>query len=325
MGMWSMGGYGRNRRKFQWLSPIVSSMPTISWSDDCQVDEYSQRMIETLVTEERAATSELAENSNLGNTDSGRRKVRYRLDEHLIPGGLVKEIQSADRERVFAQTDAALDFLAAHADKIRESKTLDSVDETAKSALEIARDASETVDERVSSIAGKVGSTTQKVENLHDHADRNSENIRNLLNRLYEFQDSISDLSSRIDEVNNTQQELQSAIEEVRTSVDEVEEPDSIDQQLEPIEDMTETLRHTLATAMDDIEQLETNQRSLEMEIESARSNRRDLVSQIESIQRQNKKAGKERNKLSEKYERLNERVESLENQSLIDIGLRGN
>jgi len=61
----------RSRRKFYGISSIVSPMPKIQWSDNCQVDEYSQRMIETLVKNKRVATSELAENSNLGNTDGG--------------------------------------------------------------------------------------------------------------------------------------------------------------------------------------------------------------------------------------------------------------
>jgi chromosome segregation ATPase len=319
-----MGGYRRNRRKFQYLSLIVSPMPTISWSDDCQVDEYSQRMIETLVKEKRASTSELAENSNLGNTDSGRRKVRYRLDEHLIPGGLVKEIQSADRERVFAQTDGALDFLAAHADEIRESKTLDSVDETAKSALEIANDASETVDERVSSIAGKVGSITQKVEELDDRAPA-PETFNRLEMGIDEIDETTLDLKSRINEVEEIQRELQSDLEELRSTIDEDKETGHLDQQLKSIEEMVDSLESDLSNASAEIERIESTQESLKVEIDTAEYNREILADRIETLQRRYKKAIKERNKLSEQQDQLRERVKTLEEQGAIDFVLGDN
>jgi chromosome segregation ATPase len=299
-------------------------MPTISWSDDCQVDEFSQRMIETLVKKERTSTSELAENSDLRNTDAGRRKVRYRLDNHLIPGGLAKEIQSADRERVFAQTDASLDFLAAHAEEIQESKTLDSVDETAKSAIEIAKDASETVDERVSSIAGEVGATTQRVEDLKTQSDQNAENITQISNGLEHFDDSISELRNRIDDIDEIQDELEGDVDELHTAVDDIEVPDDIAQRVEQMEDLTSTLRNFLTTAMADIEELEDEQQNLERDVEETESELEEFKNQIEQVHTQITEARRERSELLEQQQKLSERVKALENQGLIDIGLSG-
>ena len=221
--MWLNGYFTEIEGNLKAQKWAVYTVPTIKFEGKYKIDEYSQRMIDVLVRQERAATSELAATAFGEATDNARRKVRYRVDEHLLPASLVSEEDTDYDERVFAVTETGLDFVSRHADAIRESGSLERIDETAQNALETA----ELVDSRIDSVSGTVGSIKRNISGIDEEIDEVRETVYKLDSEVYEVKKATKrhdKLPARIDQNDDRVSGLESDLADAHERIDDVEE-----------------------------------------------------------------------------------------------------
>jgi archaellum component FlaC len=122
-------------------------MAPVKECGEYKIDEHSQRMLLELSRGE-ATTGELVAPGGFGEGEY--QKVKYRMDEHLIPAGLVEEVPYSGRyehnstPRQFALTRAGREWLREQ-DELGFPATVEAAVEDAGEALEAAESAKSSV------------------------------------------------------------------------------------------------------------------------------------------------------------------------------------
>lgn len=158
--------------------------------DGNRVDRASQVMLGTLADKDGwVYGSQLREEADLGEN----RQVFYRMEEYLLPAGLVEEHDREPREqghqqpRQFRLTAAGTEWVADHAEAIARPATREEVQELARESHEAATSAKESV-----------------------------QNYRKKVHRLKERTEDLEELQERVEDIETQTDHQQSAIDGIR-------------------------------------------------------------------------------------------------------------
>ena len=204
-----------------------------------KIDRPSQKMLLALNKRDSLRGSSLRESAEL----SQNTQVFYRMEEHLIPAGLVQEHDRRHEQdqRRFSLTQHGASWLDAHQEEVELPKSRVETQQMAHEALEEASSAKNSVQsyrQKVSRIDDKVGDTEDDVDELVEKvgdvevtAGQNRGSINGLARRKADESDVENldeELKSRIENVREQQQEsvnyLGEKIEELREEIADLQQ-----------------------------------------------------------------------------------------------------
>ncbi len=148
-------------------------MGELLWIGENRVDRASQWMLGALVEADVLNTTELRWKTDL----SQNAQVSHRLENHLIPSGLVEEIGREARPggtkdvRRFQMTSDGREWVADHAETLAEPATIEEMREAAREARSDAASAKESVQSyrrKVHRLKRRVEDVEGEVEELED-------------------------------------------------------------------------------------------------------------------------------------------------------------
>lgn len=131
--------------KLSWAVRV--SMGELLWADENRIDRASQRMLRGLAESEVLNTTELRHRTDL----SQNAQVSHRLENHLIPAGLVDEIEREARPggtkdvRRFRLTTDGHEWVAERSEELDEVVTIEEVRAAAREARSDASSAKDSV------------------------------------------------------------------------------------------------------------------------------------------------------------------------------------
>ena len=220
-------------------------MPTISHGENCRVDEVSQRALVELEERGPVGTTGLAQ-AAVGEVEDGAlRRVRYRMDEHLIPGGLAYEVANEGDERVFELTPLGKQFLDENRDAVESVGVVRELAADAETAAEKAERAAERVDgmmSRIKSVEGTAGAASRDVSRLKDEL----EELREVVHGVE------SDVSSIEYKVKGIKSDSDSAR---RNAAEAAERSGEVEAEMEGLRSEILETREDLSERIDDLEE----------------------------------------------------------------------
>ena len=226
-------------------------MSELLWVGENRVDRASQRMLEALAGTDVLNTTELRWKTNL----SKNAQVSHRLENHLIPGGLVKELEREARPggtkdvRRFQLTATGCEWVADHAETLAEPATIEEVRVASREARSDAASAKESVQSyrrKVHRLKRRVENVEGEIEELEDwrssqvmttdmmwarykEALREDQVYEAIDERLTEALEPVADRSDvratdeQVAELATTVERLEAELETMRRLEDEVE------------------------------------------------------------------------------------------------------
>lgn len=220
-------------------------MPTIAYGDNYRVDEVSQRALVELEERGAVGTTGLAA-AAVGDVEDGSlRRVRYRMDEHLIPGGLASEVESDDDERVYELNPLGKRFLDEHRDAVESVGVVRELAADAETAAEQAERAAERVDgmmSRIKSVEGTAGAASRDVSKLKDD--------------LEELRDTVNGLRSEASSVEKRMKSVETRVSLARDDAREAaERSEEVEAEMEELRSEISETRDELSERIDDLEQ----------------------------------------------------------------------
>ena len=227
-------------RNFTVPATALMGMPTIAHGENCRVDEISQRALVELEERGAVGTTALAE-AAVGDVEAGSlRRVRYRMDEHLIPGMLVDEVVSEDDERVFELTGLGEKFLDENREAVESVGVVRELAADAETAAEQAAEAAERVDgmfSRLKSVEGTAGAASRDVSKLKDELEELRETVHGVESDVSSVKSKLRRMGSDVSYARETAAEASKRSEEVEAEMEELREEIS-----ENREDLTERI-----------------------------------------------------------------------------------
>jgi len=214
-----------------------------------KIDADSARILHylnNLDTAEYATSRELLEATNLSNTT----QVCYRLDEHLIPGGLACERPYAEVEghNEGDEWHGPREFMAS-------AWTQHWVEQHGSSPLPVT----EEVQQARRDLERQIGSIEQRVDEV--------------VSSVEQIDEQLEALSGRIGGVKSQQREQSGRLDDVEARIDEVAGDDEIAEQVEEVEQAV----GQLSGRLDQVESLLGEQDALRERIESLRGDLDDV------------------------------------------------
>ncbi len=211
----------------------------IKMDDGTRIDRPSQKILTRLNQVDWMHTGTLQNAAELSQNG----QVLYRLEEHLIPGGLVEEgKRRTDQDtRRFRLTRTGGEWLDAHQEEVARPASRVETQQMAHEALEEASSAKESVQnyrKKVSRIDGKVNDVEDDVDELEEQTDSidtsveyHSGSLQGLRDRKADeadVEDLDDEMNSRIEELKEQQKEsvnyLGGKIEELREEIAELQQ-----------------------------------------------------------------------------------------------------
>mgnify|MGYP006287389839 CR=1 FL=1 len=237
-GLWRAAVGTRIGGKFTVTARPTIGMPTIAYADNYRVDEVSQRALVELEERGAVGTTGLAA-AAVGDVEDGSlRRIRYRMDKHLIPGGLASEVESDDDERVYELNPLGKRFLDEHRDAVESVGVVRELAADAETAAEQAERAAERVDgmmSRIKSVEGTAGAASRDVGELKDG--------------LEELRDTVNGLRSEVSSVDKRMKSVETRVSLARDDAREAAE------RSEEVEAEISETRDELSERIDDLEQ----------------------------------------------------------------------
>lgn len=193
--------------------------------ENCRIDEYSQRMLLELHGEASVGTGELVRAA--GFEEGAYQKVKYRMEEHLIPAGLVRELpeessRGPDRARRFTLTRDGSQWVSERFGDLGKPATVDEAVEDAGEALKAANSAKESVQKyrkRVHRWQKKVKAVEEDVEELqrvHRTAWGESWEVEQLHEKVDELSEGLEEIEELEESVGEIEERVRVLEEEMR-------------------------------------------------------------------------------------------------------------
>lgn len=244
-GLWRGAAGARIAGNFTVAATALMSMPTIAHGENYRADEVSQRALVELEERGAVGTTGLA-SAAVGDVEDGSlRRVRYRMDEHLIPGGLASEVESEDDERVFELTPLGKRFLDEHREEVESVGVVRELAADAETAAEQAKKAAERVDgmlSRLKSVEGTAGAASRDVSKLKDELEELRETVHAVESDVSSVEYKVKRIKSNSDSARRNAVEAAERSEEVKAEMEELRE------------EISET-REDLSERIDDLEE----------------------------------------------------------------------
>lgn len=243
--MWAGAVGTRIGGNFTVTATALMGMPTIAHGENYRVDEISQRALVELEERGAVGTTALAE-AAVGDVEPGSlRRVRYRMDEHLIPGMLVDEVESEDDERVFELTGLGEKFLDENRDEVESVGVVRELAADAETAAEQAERAAERVDgmmSRLKSVEGTAGAASRDVSKLKDE--------------LEELRETVHGVESNVSSVEYKVKRIKSDSDSARRNAAEAaERSEEVEAEMEGLRSEISETREDLSERIDDLEE----------------------------------------------------------------------
>lgn len=205
-------------------------MSEILWAGDNRVDTASQRMLRAFLDSEVRNTSELRYEGDL----SQNAQVIHRVESHLIPAGLIEEIEREARRggtkdvRRFRLTEGGREWVEEHEELIVEPVTVDEAREMAREAVKEAESAKGSVQsyrKKVYDLRRKLEAAEERIGELEEQ-EANQEEVIDMMWARYKRVLPEPQMREAVGEM--IEEELQGVAEErevreVETEVDETQ------------------------------------------------------------------------------------------------------
>ena len=234
---------------FSMANSSAGGMPTISHGEKYQIDKISQRMLAEMEQRDTVGTSGLVEAAVGSEISGASKRVRYRMDNHLIPSGLAREVPSSGQERVFEMTSKGADFVDEHREAIESVGVVREMAADAENAARQAEEAAGRVDEivsRLESVEGTAGAATRDVSALREEIDEvqsevatTRSEVSSVESRLKSLDSIVSIASGNAEEAVVRSEKLEEEVETLRSEIKELQS--SFQEQVSELEDRHET------------------------------------------------------------------------------------
>ncbi|KOX93245.1 hypothetical protein AMR74_16510 [Halorubrum tropicale] len=177
--------------------------------------------------------------------DGALRRVRYRMDKHLISGGLAYEVDSKGDERIFELTPLGKQFLDEHRDAVESVGVVRELAADAETAAEQAERAAERVDgmlSRIQSVEGTAGAASREISNLKDE--------------IGELQETVRDVKSNVSSVEYKVKSIKSDSKSARSmSLDAVKRSEEVEEEMDELRSEISEARDELTERIADLEE----------------------------------------------------------------------
>lgn len=212
------------------LDYIMTAKQETSWDEksekldemDVKIDDESARMLRSLSESipPVATSAELLANTHLDNTT----QVNYRMDNHLLPNGLVREIErpdeGGDQARQYQLTD--LGTVWCH-----ENQT--------------PLGPEDTVREFISDFGSRLGTVKTRLSDVEDGLEAHDETNQKLSGKIGGIESQIEQISADIAKLDDDLTDLQSSVDSHNEWLNELTEQSN--DNLQSVNDLTESLK----------------------------------------------------------------------------------
>jgi predicted nucleic acid-binding Zn-ribbon protein len=191
---------------------------------DVKIDDDSARMMRTLSESipPVATSAELLENTHLDNTT----QINYRMDNHLIPAGLVAEIEQpdegGDQARQYQLTDLGTVWCHENQTPLGPEDTVSEFIsdfggrlDTVKTRLTDVEDGLEAHDETNQKLSGKIGGIESQIEQISADIDELDDDLTDLRSSVDSHDDWLIELTDQSNDNLESVKELDDKISDI--------------------------------------------------------------------------------------------------------------